>query len=101
MAIKINTNVFITNTPLRTALKYPTIDFVISMRRDEQNNFKIKTRASKKTRRAHLPIPTERIKTKQQDIKWTNWQNMNKQKTKDHIETIDTVFFMGILQFRV
>ena len=78
MAIKINTNVFITNTPLRTALKCPTIDFVISMRRDEQNNFKIKTEASREATGAHLPIPTERIETKQQGIKWTNWQNRNK-----------------------
>ena len=62
------------------------------MRRDKQNNIKIKTGASREAMGAHLPIPTERIKTKQQNIKWTNWQNMNKQKTKDHIETIDTVF---------
>ena len=47
MAIKINRDVFITNTPLRTALKCPTINFVISMRRDKQNNIKIKTGASK------------------------------------------------------
>ena len=71
------------------------------MRRDKQNNIKTKTGASREATGAHLTIPTERIETNQQNIKWTNWQNGNKQKTKDHIETIDTVFFMGILQFRV
>ena len=62
------------------------------MRRDKQNNFKIKTGASREANEVHTTIPTERVETKQQDSKWTNWQNRNKQKTKDHIETIDTVF---------